>query len=89
MTDFETHPVGTTAMIKCFWEEFDAKDKRIAELEADLAGAEARVKLLEAVMMECQEALRDYLKQYPHMAKGYMIDAEKNARAAFAQGGAA
>ena len=44
-------------------------------------------KLAKAVeaLRECQEALRDHIKQYPHMAKGYTVDAEKNARAVMAE----
>jgi hypothetical protein len=36
-------------------------------------------------LRECQEALRDHMKQYPHMAKGYTVDAEKNARTVLAE----
>ena len=44
-------------------------------------------KLAKAVeaLRECQEALRDQKKQNPHMAKGYTVDAEKNARAVMAE----
>lgn len=31
---------------------------------------------------ECRQALKDYMKQYPHMVKGYLVDAEQHARAA-------
>jgi hypothetical protein len=46
----------------------------------------AEAKLAKAVeaLRECQEALRDHMKQYPHMAKGYSVDAEKNARTVLA-----
>jgi hypothetical protein len=49
--------------------------------------ADALDKLAKAVeaLRECQEALRDHMKQYPHMAKGYTVDAEKNARAVLAE----
>ena len=51
------------------------------------AMADLRAKLTKAVeaLRECQEALRDHIKQYPHMAKGYTVDAEKNARAMLAE----
>ena len=44
-------------------------------------------KLTKAVetLRECQEALRDHMKQYPHMAKGYTVDAEKKARIVLAE----
>jgi hypothetical protein len=47
----------------------------------------AEAKLTKAVeaLRECQEALRDYMKHYPHMAKGYTVDAEKKARIVLAE----
>lgn len=49
--------------------------------------ADALDKLTKAVeaLRECQEALRDYMEHYPHMAKGYTVDAEKKARIVLAE----
>lgn len=40
------------------------------------------VKNLEIALDECRQALTDYMDQYPHMAKGYLVDAAQHARAA-------
>ena len=59
-----------------------------ADLELEVAAVEAlNAKLTKTmeVLRECQKALRDHMKQYPHMAKGYTVDAEKKARAVLAE----
>lgn len=40
------------------------------------------INMLVGALDECRQALTDYMDQYPHMAKGYLVDAEQHARAA-------
>ena len=42
------------------------------------------VKAMKDALYECQTALTDFGKAYPHMVKGYMLDAENNAIVAIA-----
>jgi hypothetical protein len=44
---------------------------------------EVIARLVEA-LDECRQALKDYMNQYPHMVKGYLVDAEQHASAALA-----
>ena len=65
----------------------DAASLNIHYAEIGYKAKTAEAKLAKAVdaLRECQEALRDHMKQYPHMAKGYTVDAEKNARKVLAE----
>ena len=58
--------------------EADVLDALAAAVPADLAEAVE-------VLRECHDALRDHGKQYPHMVKGYTLDAETRARAFLAK----
>ena len=48
---------------------------------ADLCADPALLAEAVEVLRECHDALRDHGKQYPHMVKGYTLDAETRARA--------
>lgn len=62
-----------------WWHEY-----RRADLPPTLSAALKlpKVKALKDALYECQTALSDFGKAYPHMVKGYMLDAENNAIAA-------
>lgn len=67
-------------------------DKRLGEnaaqtefVRADLCADPALLAEAVEVLRECHDALRDHGKQYPHMIKGYTLDAETRARAFLAK----
>jgi hypothetical protein len=66
-------------------EQLEAARHDADEAEAYAWQLEQRLAKAVEALRECQEALRDHIKQYPHMTKGYTVDAEKNARAVLAE----
>ncbi len=72
-------------VITALTEQLEAARHDADEAEAYAWQLEQRLAKAVEALRECQEALRDHIKQYPHMAKGYTVDAEKNARAVLAE----
>lgn len=63
----------------------EERDRTFSLMLTRAETAEAKLAKAVVALRECQEALRDHMKQYPHMAKGYTVDAEKNARTVLAE----
>ncbi|NGQ91494.1 hypothetical protein G5V65_11355 [Rhodobacter sp. HX-7-19] len=67
------------------WEDHDFTGHGAEYVRADLCADPALLAEAVEVLRECHDALRDHGKQYPHMVKGYTLDAENRARAFIAK----